>query len=322
MNEFLLEENEIIKQENYIELSPVETLIPVGYFLIFFIIAGLVLHIFPARKDKSAILPLGLIGGTTILLFKVYILSSIDGFDLILKKTTIFPFNLLSILGIYFGISLGIIYSSKSRSWNFKKEEKPIFNIKNMFFKILILITLIFGLKIFFEGFFIKYNENNIEINKQKNNDLSSLNTLDKSKIYSEINESEIIKTYEILKKKNNELYDLPYEKNEIDESSSKKIKEDVINKSNSKDIKEDEINNSYPMINKKDKLTKAENNNFNYNPNKEYIYQPQSVNKDINRIQEKINRDYIPNRDYNYKPKVNQELNNLKPETQKLKNY
>ncbi|OUV57168.1 MAG: hypothetical protein CBC73_01160, partial [Flavobacteriales bacterium TMED113] len=255
-----MEENEIIKQENYIELSPVETLIPVGYFLIFFIIAGLVLHIFPARKDKSAILPLGLIGGTTILLFKVYILSSIDGFDLILKKTTIFPFNLLSILGIYFGISLGIIYSSKSRSWNFKKEEKPIFNIKNMFFKILILITLIFGLKIFFEGFFIKYNENNIEINKQKNNDLSSLNTLDKSKIYSEINESEIIKTYENLKKKN-ELYVLSTEVDEINESSSKIIKED-------------EINDSNPKIIEKKELIEEKENNFNYNPNKEYIYQ------------------------------------------------
>ena len=115
MNEFLMEEEIIIRQDNYIELSPLETFIPVAYFLIFILITGLIYHVFPAKKDKSAVLPLGVIGGLTFFLLKVYIISSIDGFDLILQKTTVFPFNFLSILGIYFGITLGFIYSSKSR---------------------------------------------------------------------------------------------------------------------------------------------------------------------------------------------------------------
>ena len=39
MNEFLMEEDIIIRQDNYIELSPVETFIPVAYFLIFILIS-------------------------------------------------------------------------------------------------------------------------------------------------------------------------------------------------------------------------------------------------------------------------------------------
>ena len=83
MNEFLMEEDIIIRQDNYIELSPVETFIPVAYFLIFILITGIVYHVFPAKKDKSSVLPLGIIGGLTFFLLKIYILSSIDGFDLI-----------------------------------------------------------------------------------------------------------------------------------------------------------------------------------------------------------------------------------------------
>ena len=107
-----MQEEIIVQQKNYIELSPIETFIPVTYFLVFMCIAGLTYHVFPAKKEKSAVLPLGIIGGLTVFLFKIYILSSIDDFDLILKKPTIFPFNLLSILGIYFGVTLGFIYSS------------------------------------------------------------------------------------------------------------------------------------------------------------------------------------------------------------------
>ena len=50
MNEFLMEEAEIIKQDNYIELSPLETLIPVGYFLIFIFISGLSFTYFSSKK--------------------------------------------------------------------------------------------------------------------------------------------------------------------------------------------------------------------------------------------------------------------------------
>ena len=110
MNEFLMEEEIIIQQESYIELSPIETFIPVAYFISFMILAGIIYSLFPAKEEKSAALPLGIIGGTFILLFKIYIVSSIDGFDLILQKETIFPFNLLSILGIYFGLTLGFLY--------------------------------------------------------------------------------------------------------------------------------------------------------------------------------------------------------------------
>ena len=166
MNEFLMEEEIIIQQESYIELSPIETFIPVAYFISFMILAGIIYSLFPAKEEKSAALPLGIIGGTFILLFKIYIVSSIDGFDLILQKETIFPFNLLSILGIYFGLTLGFLYSSKSRSWNYKVKEKPILNVKRVFLLILIIFFLGYILNHFYKGFKIKNKSiNTIETN-------------------------------------------------------------------------------------------------------------------------------------------------------------
>ena len=326
MNEFLMEEAEIIKQDNYIELSPLETLIPVGYFLIFIFISGLVLHIFPAKKDKSSVLPLGLIGGTTILLLKIYILAAIDGFDLILHKTTIFPFNLLSILGIYSGISLGIIYSSKSRAWNFKKEEKPILNIRNSFFKILTIAIFLFGLKIFIEGFIIKYNQSNFKPNVEHSS-ISNLKQLEINNIYSEINEIEIEKTYENLlnKYQNEELFDvIQKDDEEFIELYDKNLYEDEVTNSHKNIEEKKNLETKKNDIIKNNVIIKSENNS-EYRPNREYTYQPQ-LNKNSNKNKIEINNNensnYIPNRNYNYEPKINEESEYFTPETQKLKNY
>ena len=93
----------------------------------------------------------------------------------------------------------------------------------------------LFGLKIFIDGFIIKYNQSNFKPNVEHSS-ISNLKQLEINNIYSEINEIEIEKTYENLlnKYQNEELFDvIQKDDEEFIELYDENLYEDEVTNSN-----------------------------------------------------------------------------------------